>query len=203
MAKRAPQWLTVLIGALASNTETCGRKRRLRNAARGKTLTPVQGQFIVWVLREFIAPCAEAEAVAALWERRMAGDEPTPQEWQAAGDAARQAAMAANAGDLGVKAVMMGRGAGLTTPMAQRSRALVEPELDPAALTIFQGEHAKAVEAAHSADTCDTAWSAALVHWPDAMRGVVTSAARTAADVPWAYGQMTDKLFALLEEASA
>jgi hypothetical protein len=203
MAKKAPQWFMVLISALTANSETCGCKRRLRNAARGKALDAVQGQFVLWLLREFIPPCDEAAAVASLWERRLAGDEPTAEEWDAAGEEVGEAALAANPGHQGVAVGQMARSPALTTPVGQRSAALVEPTLSKAALALFQAEHVKAVEAAREADACDAAWSATMIHRPEAMRGVVTSAARTAADVPWAYGQMAAKLLELLAKAGA
>ena len=65
----------------------------------GVDLDPVRDRFLVWCLRE-VAPLAGShrgavDAVIGLLERRLAGDEPTTVEWDAAGDAAGAAAEAA------------------------------------------------------------------------------------------------------------
>lgn len=198
MAKKQPEWFDVLVTALTSNSETAGRKRAIRSAAQGKDVSDLQAPFVLWVLREFLPPFDEAHAVAALWDRRMSGDEPNAGEWAEAAEAARAASERANAGDLGGHVSKMVRSPALTTPAGQRSLLMVEPTLDQGAVEVYRGEYAKAREAARIADACDAAWSAALVNRPDAMRGVVTSAARTAADLGWAYRQMADKLVSML-----
>lgn len=201
MAKKFPEWFEVLITALTASPGAPVPKHALRSAARGKALEPVRGRFILWVLREFIPSCSETEAVAALWDRRMAGDEPTEAEWHEAAEAARLAALAENAGDKGMDRHRMARSPRLATPEGQRGLLMMEPTLCPGALKVFKIVHGVAITAAHSMDTCDAAWSAALVARPDAMRGVVTSAARTSPAVDFAYGVMGEKLLSLLSAA--
>jgi len=200
MAKSTPEWFTVLVNALTAHPETSGRKRALRSAAKDVSdLGPVRGRFILWVLREFIPPCPEVAAVAALWDRRMAEDEPSEAEWHEAAEAARLAAMAEDAGDKGMVLSEVARSAGMTTPEGQRTVLLMEPTHAPAALTVLKMVHSSARDAAHHSDTRDAAWSAALVHRADVMRGVVTSAARTGADVAFSYRAMADKLLDILK----
>lgn len=199
MAKKLPEWFDVLITALTAHPGAPVPKHTLRSAGLNKAdLEPVRGQFILWVLRGFIPTCPEAEAVAALWERRMAGDEPTEAEWHEAAETARIAALAENAGDKGMERHLVVSSPALATPEGQRHALMIEPTLCPAALKVFKIVHGVAITAAHSMDTCDAAWSAALVHRSDVMRGVVTSAARTGADLGLAYQAMTNALLEML-----
>lgn len=88
----------------------------------------------------------------------------------------------------------------LATPEGQRHALMIEPTLCPAALKVFKIVHGVAITAANSMDTYDAAWSAALVHRSDVMRGVVTSAARTGVgtDTTFSYRVMAEKLLEML-----
>ena len=65
-------------------------ERFLRAIPEGADLGRVWPQFAIWLLTEE-APSASGEAVAALYRRRLAGDEPTDAEWSREAEAARAA----------------------------------------------------------------------------------------------------------------
>ena len=65
-------------------------ERFLGAIPEGADLSRVWPQFAIWLLTEE-TPSASGEAVAALYRRRLAGDEPTDAEWSRAAGAARAA----------------------------------------------------------------------------------------------------------------
>ena len=115
-------------------------------------LSRVWPQFAIWLLTEE-APSASGEAVAALYRRRLAGDEPTDAERSRAAEAAR----AASAARVAEAALYRRRLAGDEPTDAEWSRAA---EAARAARAAWAAGAAEAAEAARAAGAAREAWAA-------------------------------------------
>ena len=174
-------------------------EKAIRRAAKDKDIESLRGRFIVWVLRDFIPTSPEGEVVAALWTRRLAGDEPTAAEWQEAAQAAFAAADDGQAAQDGLELSAMVSKAFKGQEVDGRAVIRLEADEDPAKVAVVKMLHGKALSSDLIMHSRHCAWSAALVERDDVMRGVVTSAACSGPDYDGAIEYMAHKILSLLE----
>lgn len=185
------EWYKILCKALTSGSLTSQLKTKLRKA---KPTEETRGHFILWVLGELIPQTPEGTVVAALWEQRLAGNDPDKSVWDSAAEAARLAAddhKAANDG------VYLSR---IASKHFRGRSPLGEIPNDPAKELVLKEAYNKALASDQHMHARHAAWSAALVDRPETIRGVVMSAAATQADRDYALKQMTDKLRELMSD---